>query len=207
MFLNSEDMSDDEDAGNNDIVVPLSLVASTPQIINGASRPGIGNRSALEADDPPGGRSNQYNERLARARALNEQKRKVSTSGARRKSWVRRGLGGRRLRCGRRRGSWDCAWGGWVGASALRQTCKTQAWSWRTSTTFNGLARALWHLSTCCLRRLRRWSWRRPKATKPSITSRCVQRQPRPAQPHLAAVPSLRRAVRVCSLRWCKSSA
>ena len=74
-------MSDDEDAGNNDIVVPLSLVASTPQIINGASRPGIGNRSALEADDPPGGRSNQYNERLARARALNEQKRKVSTSG------------------------------------------------------------------------------------------------------------------------------
>jgi len=81
MFLNSEDMSDDEDAGNNDIVVPLSLVASTPQIINGASRPGIGNRSALEADDPPGGRSNQYNERLARARALNEQKRKVSTSG------------------------------------------------------------------------------------------------------------------------------
>jgi len=81
MFLNSEDMSDDEDVGNNDIVVPLSLVASTPQIINGASRPGNGNRSALEGEDPPGGRSNQYNERLARARALNEQKRKVSTSG------------------------------------------------------------------------------------------------------------------------------
>jgi len=81
MFLNSEDMSDDEDVGNSDIVVPLSLVASTPQIINGVSRPGNGNRSALEAEDPPGGRSNQYNERLARARALNEQKRKVSTSG------------------------------------------------------------------------------------------------------------------------------
>jgi hypothetical protein len=81
MFLNSEDMSDDEDVGNSDIVVPLSLVASTPQIINGASRPGNGNRSALEGEDPPGGRSNQYNERLARARALNEQKRKVSTSG------------------------------------------------------------------------------------------------------------------------------
>jgi len=81
MFLNSEDMSDDEDAGNSDIVVPLSLVASTPQIINGASRPGNGNRSALDGEDPPGGRSNQYNERLARARALNEQKRKVSTSG------------------------------------------------------------------------------------------------------------------------------
>lgn len=89
MFLNSEDMSDDEDVGNSDIVVPLSLVASTPQIINGVSRPGNGNRSALEAEDPPGGRSNQYNERLARARALNEQKRKVSTSGARRKRWVR----------------------------------------------------------------------------------------------------------------------
>ena len=84
MFLNSEDMSDDEDVGNSDIVVPLSLVASTPQIINGSSR-GNGNRSALEAEDAPSGRSNQYNERLARARALNEQKRRVSSSsGARR---------------------------------------------------------------------------------------------------------------------------
>jgi len=79
MFLNSEDMSDDEDVGNSDIVVPLSLVASTPQIINGSSR-GNGNRSALEAEDAPSGRSNQYNERLARARALNEQKRRVSSS-------------------------------------------------------------------------------------------------------------------------------
>ena len=105
MFLNSEDMSDDEDVGNNDIVVPLSLVASTPQIINGVSRPGNGNRSALEAEDPPGGRSNQYNERLARARALNEQKRKVSTSGARRKRWVRaRGWVGEGPGCGRGRG-------------------------------------------------------------------------------------------------------
>jgi len=79
MFLNSEDISDDEDVGNSDIVVPLSLVASTPQIINGSSR-GNGHRSALEAEDPPLGRSNQYNERLARARAFNEQKRRVSSS-------------------------------------------------------------------------------------------------------------------------------
>jgi len=79
MFLNSEEMSDDEEVGNSDIVVPLSLVASTPQIINGSSR-GNGNRSALEAEDAPSGRSNQYNERLARARALNEQKRRVSSS-------------------------------------------------------------------------------------------------------------------------------
>ena len=125
MFLNSEDMSDDEDVGNSDIVVPLSLVASTPQIINGASRPGNGNRSALEGEDPPGGRSNQYNERLARARALNEQKRKVSTSGARRKSWVpARGWVGEGLAAGEGGGGWECAWGGWVGAPALRQACK-----------------------------------------------------------------------------------
>ena len=103
MFLNSEDISDDEDVGNSDIVVPLSLVASTPQIINGSSR-GNGNRSALE-EDAPSGRSNQYNERLARARALNEQKRRVSSSsGARRESWVRARLGGvgESVRCGQR---------------------------------------------------------------------------------------------------------
>jgi len=80
MFLSKDDMSDDEDIGNSDIVVPLSLVASTPQVINGVSRPGNINRPALEAESS-GGRSNQYNERLARARALNEQKRKVSTTG------------------------------------------------------------------------------------------------------------------------------
>ena len=44
MFLNSEDMSDDEDVGNSDIVVPLSLVASTPQIINSGM---------VNADPPP----------------------------------------------------------------------------------------------------------------------------------------------------------
>jgi len=81
MFLSKDDMSDDEDIGNSDIVVPLSLVASTPQVINGVSRPGNANRPVLEAESPAGGRTNQYNERLARARALNEQKRKVSTSG------------------------------------------------------------------------------------------------------------------------------
>ena len=125
MFLNSEDISDDEDVGNSDIVVPLSLVASTPQIINGSSR-GNGNRSALE-EDAPSGRSNQYNERLARARALNEQKRRVSSSsGARRESWVRARLGGvgESVRCGQRIAGADCARSGWVGASALTHACK-----------------------------------------------------------------------------------
>ena len=127
MFLNSEDMSDDEDVGNSDIVVPLSLVASTPQIINGSSR-GNGNRSALDAEDAPSGRSNQYNERLARARALNEQKRRVSSSsGARRESWVRARLGGvgESVRCGQRFGGADCARSGWVGASALSTPANT----------------------------------------------------------------------------------
>ena len=126
MFLNSEDISDDEDVGNSDIVVPLSLVASTPQIINGSSR-GNGNRSALDAEDAPSGRSNQYNERLARARALNEQKRRVSSSsGARRESWVRARLGGvgESVRCGQRIAGADCARSGWAGASALRHACK-----------------------------------------------------------------------------------
>ena len=86
MFLSREDMSDDEDIGSGDLVVPLSLVASTPQIINGASRSGNANRAALQVDSP-GGRTNQYNERLARARHLNEQKRKVAPSGARASAW------------------------------------------------------------------------------------------------------------------------
>jgi hypothetical protein len=93
MFLSNADDSDDEDLGNGDIVVPLSLVASTPQVINGASRPGTANRT-LEPESP-GGRSNQYNERLARARALNEQKRKVTTTGmvVANNDFVRPGMG------------------------------------------------------------------------------------------------------------------
>jgi len=91
MFLSNADDFDDEDLGNGDIVVPLSLVASTPQVINGASRPGAANRT-LEPESP-GGRSNQYNERLARARALNEQKRKVTTTGAQRQRTPQRAEG------------------------------------------------------------------------------------------------------------------
>ena len=53
MFLSNADDSDDEDLGNGDIVVPLSLVASTPQVINGASRPGTANRT-LEPESPGG---------------------------------------------------------------------------------------------------------------------------------------------------------
>ena len=79
MFMSKDELSDDEEMGGGDVVVPLSLVASTPQVIN-ASRPGAGPIGA--ADDAPGGRSAQYNERLRRARALNEQKRKVSSGGA-----------------------------------------------------------------------------------------------------------------------------
>lgn len=78
MFMSKDELSDDEEMGGGDVVVPLSLVASTPQVIN-ASRPGAGPIGA--ADDAPGGRSAQYNERLRRARALNEQKRKVSSGG------------------------------------------------------------------------------------------------------------------------------
>ena len=79
MFMSKDELSDDEEMGGGDVVVPLSLVASTPQVIN-ASRPGAGPIGA--GDDAPGGRSAQYNERLRRARALNEQKRKVSSGGA-----------------------------------------------------------------------------------------------------------------------------
>ena len=155
MFLNSEDMSDDEDVGNSDIVVPLSLVASTPQIINGSSR-GNGNRSALDAEDAPSGRSNQYNERLARARALNEQKRRVSSSsGARRESWVRARLGGvgESVRCGQRIGGLTAHGAAGLGRQRSARLQTRQAWSSRTSITFNGLPRPPWRLSTCCLRR------------------------------------------------------
>jgi len=79
MFMSKDDMSDDEEMGGGDLVVPLSLVASTPQVINGASsRAGT---MGADAPDASGNRSAQYNERLKRARALNEQKRKVSTGG------------------------------------------------------------------------------------------------------------------------------
>ena len=63
--------------------MPLSLVASTPQVINGAtSRPGTASMGTSSDGPSEGsGRSLQYNERLARARALNEQKRKVSSNG------------------------------------------------------------------------------------------------------------------------------
>ena len=53
MFLSNANDFDDEDLGNGDIVVPLSLVASTPQMINGASRPGAANRT-LEPESPRG---------------------------------------------------------------------------------------------------------------------------------------------------------
>ena len=84
MFLSKDDYSDDEEMqGGSDLVVPLSLVASTPQVINGASRPGTASMTTTEINsEASGGRSLQYNERLARARALNEQKRKVTSSGA-----------------------------------------------------------------------------------------------------------------------------
>ena len=78
MFMSKDELSDDEEMGG-DVVVPLSLVASTPQVVN-MSRPGAAPIGA--GDEAPGNRSAQYNERLRRARALNEQKRKVSCGGA-----------------------------------------------------------------------------------------------------------------------------
>jgi len=75
--MSKDELSDDEEMGG-DVVVPLSLVASTPQVVN-MSRPGAAPIGA--GDEAPGNRSAQYNERLRRARALNEQKRKVSCGG------------------------------------------------------------------------------------------------------------------------------
>ena len=211
MFLNSEDMSDDEDVGNSDIVVPLSLVASTPQIINGSSR-GNGNRSALEAEDAPSGRSNQYNERLARARALNEQKRRVSSSsGARRESWVRTRLGGvgESVRCGQRFGGERGA-GTAHGAAGLGRQ--------RSGTPANTAGMVVANVD----------NFQRPAAAsmasidvlsqeveemelEEAQSHQAVYQQVRaatapPAQHHPTAVPPLRCAVRVCSLRWCKSA-
>ena len=34
MFMSKDELSDDEEMGGGDVVVPLSLVASTPQVIN-----------------------------------------------------------------------------------------------------------------------------------------------------------------------------
>ena len=86
MFLKNHDDDSDDELGGGDLVVPLSLVASTPQVINGAtSRPGTASMGTSSDGPSEGsGRSLQYNERLARARALNEQKRKVSSNAERR---------------------------------------------------------------------------------------------------------------------------
>ena len=82
MFLKNHDDDSDDELGGGDLVVPLSLVASTPQVINGAtSRPGTASMGSSDGPSEGSGRSLQYNERLARARALNEQKRKVSSNG------------------------------------------------------------------------------------------------------------------------------
>ena len=37
MFMSKDELSDDEEMGGGDVVVPLSLVASTPQVINASS--------------------------------------------------------------------------------------------------------------------------------------------------------------------------
>jgi hypothetical protein len=209
MFLNSEDISDDEDVGNSDIVVPLSLVASTPQIINGSSRAN-GHRSALEAEDPPSGRSNQYNERLARARALNEQKRRVSSSsGARRESWVRARLGGvgESVRCGQRIGG--------AGGRGVRTERLGWGVSAQPATTAGMVVANVDHFQRPAAASMASIDVLSQEVEEMELeeaqSHQAVYQQVRaatapPAQPHPTAVPPLRCAVRVCSLRWCKSA-
>lgn len=210
MFLNSEDISDDEDVGNSDIVVPLSLVASTPQVINGSSR-GNGHRSALEAEDPPSGRSNQYNERLARARALNEQKRRVSSSsGARRESWVRARLGGvgESVRCGQRiggAGGGGKAHGAGLGRQRSGMPANTAGMVVANVDNFQRPAAASMASIDVLSQEVEEMELEEAQSHQ-AVYQQVRAATALPAQHHPTAVPPLRCAVRVCSLRWCKSA-
>ena len=207
MFLNSEDMSDDEDVGNSDIVVPLSLVASTPQIINGSSR-GNGNRSALDAEDAPSGRSNQYNERLARARALNEQKRRVSSSsGARRESWVRARLGGvgESVRCGQRIAGLTAHAAAGLGRQRSGTPANTAGMVVANVDNFQRPAAASMASIDVLSQEVEEMELEEAQSHQAVYQQVRAATAP-PAQHHPTAVPPLRCAVRVCSLRWCKSA-